>query len=83
MAKRRSLKKKLSYIAGELFTASFVDGVDREKIVESAGNVLKLIPRVSCTEPGNVKNYYKALIADLDKEIQTVADELNKVTSAK
>ena len=83
MAKRRLLKKKLSYIAGELLTASLVEGVNREEIVESTGNVLKLIPRVSHTEPGNVKGFYKALMADLDKEVQAVANELNKVASAK
>jgi hypothetical protein len=37
---------------------------------------LALVPRVSHTEPGNVKGYYKQLRADLNKEIQTVADEL-------
>ncbi|MCE2616038.1 MAG: hypothetical protein ACTTKN_00130 [Phocaeicola sp.] len=83
MAKRRLLKKKLSYIAGELLTASLVDGVNREKVVESVSNVLNLIPRVSHTEPGNVKGFYKTLMTDLDKEIQAVANELNKVASAK
>ncbi|MGP1476168.1 MAG: hypothetical protein ACTTJK_01665 [Phocaeicola sp.] len=83
MAKRRLLKKKLSYIAGELLTASLVDGVNHEKVVESVSNVLNLIPRVSHTEPGNVKGFYKTLMTDLDKEIQAVANELNKVASAK
>ena len=41
-------------------------------------NVLALIPRISHTQPGNVKGYYKKLYEDLNKEIQTVSDELNK-----
>ncbi|WP_035455511.1 hypothetical protein [Phocaeicola abscessus] len=78
MATRRALKKKLSYMAGELLTASLVAGVDRQKIVDAVDRVLKLIPRVSHTEPGNVKDFYKALTADLDKEIKIVIDELEK-----
>ena len=78
MASRRNLKKQISYIAGDLFLASLVEGVNREAIVEATHNVLNLIPRISHTQPGNVKGYYKKLREDLNKEIQVVADELNK-----
>ena len=78
MASRRKLKKQISYIAGDLFLASLVDGVDRAVIVEAIHNVLELIPRISHTQPGNVKGYYKKLRDDLNKEIQIVSDELNK-----
>jgi hypothetical protein len=47
-------------------------------VIEAVHNVLALVPRVSHTEPGNVKGYYKKLNEDLNKEIQTVADELEK-----
>jgi predicted transcriptional regulator with HTH domain len=40
--------------------------------------VLNLIPRVSHTQPGNVKGYYKNLNEALNKEIQIVASELAK-----
>ena len=79
MASRRNLKKQISYIAGDLFLASLVEGVNREAIVEATHNVLNLIPRISHTQPGNVKGYYQKLREDLNKEIQVVADELNKL----
>jgi hypothetical protein len=78
MASRRRLKKRISAIAGELFLASMIEGVNYKVVIEAAHNVLALVPRVSHTEPGNVKGYYRKLIEDLNKEIQTVADELNK-----
>ena len=79
MASRRKLKKQISYIAGDLFLASLVEGVNREAIVEATHNVLNLIPRVSHTQPGNVKGYYKNLREALNKEILIVADELAKI----
>ena len=77
MASRRKLKKQISYIASELFLASLVEGVDRQAVVEAIHNVLELIPRISHTQPGNVKGYYKKLREDLNKEIQVVSDALN------
>jgi hypothetical protein len=57
-----------------------MEGVNREAIVEATHNVLNLIPRISHTQPGNVKGYYKNLREALNKEIQVVADELTKVS---
>ena len=79
MASRRRLKKQISYIAGDLFLASLIEGVNREAIVEAPHNVLHLIPRISHTQPGNVKGYYKNLREALNKEIQVVADELAQI----
>ena len=70
MASRRDLKKQISYIAGDLFLASLIEGVNREAVLEATHNVLELIPRISHTQPGNVKGYYKMLREDLNKEIQ-------------
>ena len=78
MASRRQLKKQISYIASDLFLASLVEGVNREAVVGAIHNILALIPRISHTQPGNVKGYYKKLREHLNKEIQVVADELNK-----
>ena len=80
MASRKDLKKQISYIAGDLFLASLIEGVNREVIIEATHNVLALIPRISHTQPGNVKGYYKNLREALNKEIQVVADELAKVS---
>ena len=48
----------------------------------SRRNLIKLIIRISHTEPGNVKGFYKKLNEDLNKEIKVVADELAKATKA-
>ena len=77
MASRRKLKKQISYIAGDLFLASLVEGVNREAVINATHNVLNLIPRISHTQPGNVKGYYKSLREALNKEIQVVSDALN------
>ena len=79
MASRRNLKKRISYIAGDLFLASLFEGVNRVVVLESVENVLALIPRIRHTQPGNVKGYYKKLREDLNKEVEKVADELAKI----
>ena len=79
MASRRKLKKEINYIAGELFLASLIEGVNRVAVVEAVHNVINLIPRISHTQPGNVKGYYKKLNSDLIKEINIITNELAKV----
>ena len=79
MASRRDLKKKISYIASDLFLASLVEGVNREAVINSVHNVLALVPRISHTEPGNVKGFYKKIYEELNKEVKAVSEELNKV----
>ena len=59
MASRRNLKKKITYIASDLFFATLMEGVNREAVIHAIHNVLALIPRISHTEPGNVKGFYK------------------------
>ena len=76
MASRRKLKKQISYIAGDLFLVSLVEGIDRQAVIEATHNVLNLIPRISHTQPGNVKGYYKNLQEALNKEVKIVADAL-------
>ena len=82
MASRRNLKKKITYIASDLFFATLMEGVNREVVCNSVHNVIKLITRISHTEPGNVKGFYKRLHEDLDKEIKIVADEMEKASKA-
>ena len=76
MASRRDLKKSIHYIANDLLFAAIIEGVNREVIFEAVTNVLNLIPRISHTQPGNVKGYYKKIYEELDKLIQVVSDEL-------
>ena len=76
MASRRDLKKSIHYIANDLLFAAIIEGVNREVIFEAVTNVLNLIPRISHTQPGNVKGYYNKIYEELDKQIQIVSDEL-------
>ena len=76
MASRIDLKKNIYYIADDLLFAAIVEGVNREVIFEAVNNVLNLIPRISHTQPGNVKGYYKKIYEELDKQIQIVSDEV-------
>ncbi|MBR5612735.1 MAG: hypothetical protein IKW43_06295 [Bacteroidaceae bacterium] len=76
MASRRDLKKSIHYIANDLLFAAIIEGVNREVIFEAVTNVLNLIPRISHTQPGNVKGYYKKIYEELDKQIEIVSDEL-------
>ncbi|MBQ8601576.1 MAG: hypothetical protein IJ413_03385 [Bacteroides sp.] len=78
MASRKDLKKRIQYIAGDLFLASLFEGVNREVVIEAVHNVLALIPRISHTELGNVKGFYKKLREDLNKEVEKVSAELAK-----
>ena len=47
MASRKDLKKRIQYIAGDLFLASLIEGVNREVVIEAVHNVLALIPRIT------------------------------------
>ena len=76
MASRRDLKKSIHYIANDLLFAAIIEGVNREVIFEAVTNVLNLIPRISHTQPGNVKGYYKKIYEEMDKQIQIVSDEV-------
>lgn len=79
MASRRNLKKDINYIAGELFMASLFEGVNRETVINATQQVINLIPRVSHTEPGNVKGYYAKIREEIEKQISVVADELKSI----
>lgn len=71
MASRKELKKNINYIAGELFTECLVNSLyvprtDKQKADELMAEILKMqdefISRISHTEPGNVKGFYKNFV---------------------
>ena len=71
--KRRLLKKQVNYIAGELFAecvvlTQVVPGIDEKKVDDLMTRILYMqddfISRISHTQPGNVKGFYKAFKAD-------------------
>lgn len=88
MANKRTLKKEINYIAGELlaeclFNKYYVPGVDADKLDELMGKIANIqddfLCRVSANgdkDPKKVKVYYKKLRADFDKAIDGVFEDL-------
>ena len=88
MASRRDLKGDISYVIGDIFTEcliykELVPGTDKEAAEKLIVDLLRIdnefITRISHTEPGKAKEYYRALIKDFQKEISEVIDKLTKL----
>ena len=86
--KIKELKKNINYIAGELFTeclvnSLYVPGTDKQKADELMAEILKMqdefISRISHTEPGNVKGFYKKLRADFNAKVDEIIDAMGKL----
>lgn len=87
MAKRRDLKKNVNYIADVMVGLCLLErmkaeGERREAISELVSRVINLrsdiISRISHTEPGNVKAFYKKLKSDFNTQIEEVFNKLNE-----
>lgn len=84
MAKgKRRLKKTINYIMHDLTVATLANelcGKDAEKARELQIKILKAnaeyISRLSHVEPGNTKAFYKKLQDDLDKDINSILEDL-------
>mgnify|MGYP000821133826 FL=1 len=88
MASRRVLKKNVNYITGELFAeciinSLYVPGTDKQKAEELMERILKMqsefISRISHTEPGNVKGYYKKFLSDFNAQVDEIVEALGKL----
>ena len=88
MANRRQLKKSVNYIAGELFAECLVNsylipGTDKEKADKLMADILRMqdefVSRISHTEPGNVKGFYKKFRADFNAKINEIIDAIEKL----
>lgn len=88
MASRRELKKNVNYIAGELFTeclvySTFVPGTDKAKVDALMADVLAMqdefISRISHTEPGNVKGFYKKFRTDFNAKVNELIDAIENL----
>lgn len=88
MAKRRELKKNVNYIAGELFSeclinSKFIPGTDKKKDDELMVEIMKMqdefISRISHTEPGNVKGFYKKFRSDFNAKVNEIIDAIAKL----
>ena len=79
MAKRRILKRNISYVAGELFTEEKTDKL-LTRILDMQDEFIRRAQRPDGN--GNkalVKEYYKKLIVDLQTEINSITDELDQL----
>lgn len=88
MASRRDLKRDISYVIGDIFTEcliykELVPGTDKAAAEKLIVDLLRIgnefITRISHTEPGKAKEYYRALIKDFQKQISEVLDKLTKL----
>lgn len=85
MAKRRELKKTVNNICGELFTeviaaVLYSPNVSIDAANDITGAILKLqcdiVSRISHTEPGNVKAFYKKLRDDFNTRATEIVDQI-------
>ena len=88
MASRRILKKQVKDIFTVLMMECLVKTLhvveaDRDRLDELVAEVLDLkddfVSRISHTEPGNVKAYYKKFRTDFETKVNGVAEALDKL----
>ncbi|MBO7247200.1 MAG: hypothetical protein J6V02_02505 [Bacteroidaceae bacterium] len=88
MASRRNLKKVISDIIGDILSeciiyANYVPGVDQKAVGELMYELLEIdeefLSRISHTEPGNAKQYYRAFYADFDNRVNAVIEKFNNL----
>ena len=88
MASRRNLKKDINYVIGDIFTEcliykELVPGTDKEAADALIVDLLRIDndfnARISHTEPGNAKEYYRTLVKDFQNQITEVIDKLTKL----
>lgn len=88
MASRRNLKKNVNYITGELFAeclvnSAYVPGTDKEKADKLMCDILKFqnefVSRISHTEPGNVKGFYKKFRVDFNAKVNEIIEAIGKL----
>ncbi len=86
MANRKNLKKYVNYISGELFTeciinSLYVPGTNKEKADQLMAKVLEMqqdfISRISHTQPGESKNYYKKFRNDFNACVNNLIEEIS------
>lgn len=96
MAKRRILKRDITYVAGELFMEAlvcklYVPGVNTEKADTIMSRILDMQDDYVCRagKPDGkdnkalVKEYYRKLRADLQQEVDAIAAEIGKLGEEK
>lgn len=91
MASRKLLKKNVNYIASELFMeclvhSLYVPGTDKQKADTLMGKILEVqnefLSRISHTEPGNAKGFYKKFHEDFNAQIGEIISEMDNLKEA-
>jgi len=96
MAKRKTLKRDIGYIAGELFTEvlvtkMLVPGIDNNKADDLMSRILDMqdayVLRASHPDAKDnkkmVKEYYKKLYKDLQAEVDAISKEIEDLGTEK
>ncbi|MCC8198314.1 MAG: hypothetical protein LIP06_06980 [Tannerellaceae bacterium] len=96
MAKRRTLKKDISYVAGDLFSevlicAKLIPGIEIEKAETLMTRILDMhdefIRRAHTPDgkdnTGRVKTYYTKLVSDFQTEVDAIIKEIEGLSSGK
>lgn len=88
MANRKDLKKAINYIAGELFTECIICSLNiseegKQKADKVMTDILNMqnefISRISHTEPGNVKGFYKKLREDFSTQVDGIVTAIGQL----
>ena len=88
MANRRSLKKHINYICSELFAECVVlqhskKGIDRKETDQLMTRILlmhdEFIRRISHTEPGCTKKFYRQLHTDFNAQVDDVVNAISRI----
>lgn len=84
MANRKQLKKSIRKITGELFAdcvaLSLCQQADKDKLEQLMQEVLNVhndyVARISHTEPGSVKMYYKKLKQEFTEKVNDLSERI-------
>ena len=89
MASRRKLKKNVNYIIDELVTECVIQELinpklDRQKLNDIFEDLFKMkmhyVSRISHTEPGNEKKYYRDFRDKFSKDVSDVIARLTNLS---
>lgn len=87
MANRRNLKKNVNYISDVMLGLCIIESMNaqdekREILSDLTSQIINtrndIISRISHTEPGNVKAFYKKLLSDFNSTVEEVFKKLNE-----
>ena len=67
----------------ECINAMFIPGTDKAKAEDIMAEILKMqdefVSRISHTEPGNVKGFYKKFRSDFNAKVNEIIDAISKL----